>query len=131
MPSPIQNIGQLAIAGARRWRAAVRLLSRRPRAAAVVRGAAGPPRVFPDAHGVRLMLSGAESGECRRAVIGATPHFRVDDIHGARTRHSWRAASRSSAGPHMIARMPDHELWDGVPARSRRQRPRADGRGSD
>ncbi len=64
-----------------------------------------PNLAFFDLGGVRLMLSAAE-GEHQDCVL----YYRVDDINSA-----WRDVLAKGATPgkepHMIAKMPDHELW--------------------
>jgi methylmalonyl-CoA/ethylmalonyl-CoA epimerase len=68
--------------------------------------AAGPNLAFFDCGGTRLMLSPAEGAANGTSVL----YFFVSDID---------AAKRGLAGngvrfidePHVIARMPDHELW--------------------
>jgi methylmalonyl-CoA/ethylmalonyl-CoA epimerase len=70
---------------------------------------APPGLAFFDAHGVRLMLSGPQSGDVVAPSTGAI-YFRVDDIHGAHDALAARGVA-FERGPHMVARMPDHELW--------------------
>jgi predicted enzyme related to lactoylglutathione lyase len=63
---------------------------------------------FFDCGGVRLMLSRAEKPEFDHP--GSVLYFKVDDIAAAHR----ELAARSVAflgEPHLIARMPDHELW--------------------
>ena len=67
-----------------------------------------PPKLaFFDCDGVRLMLSPSEAnGECFSSVI----YFKVDDI--AKTYDSMRSKGVVFEDePHLIAKMPDHELW--------------------
>jgi predicted enzyme related to lactoylglutathione lyase len=68
--------------------------------------AAGPQLAFFDAGGTRLMLSPAEGEATGTSVL----YFLVTDIDAV-----WRALGERGAArigePHMIARMPDHELW--------------------
>jgi methylmalonyl-CoA/ethylmalonyl-CoA epimerase len=63
---------------------------------------------FFDCGGVRLMLSIPETPEYDHP--GSVLYFKVDDIDAA-----FRELSGRSVGflgePHLIARMPDHELW--------------------
>ena len=67
---------------------------------------AGPNLAFFDCDGVRLMLSTAEGEAAGTSVL----YYLVTDIQA-------RQASLAAAGvrfvgeAHMIARMPDHELW--------------------
>ena len=67
---------------------------------------ATPPMAFFDCGGVRLMLSTAESGETYSSVI----YYRVADIRQAFGALSGRGV-RFEGEPHLVARMPDHELW--------------------
>lgn len=87
-----------------------------PRAVAFYRDALGmrllfeaPPKMaFFDCGGVRLMLSLPENAEYDHA--GSILYFKVDDIeqaHGALAARGVAFADR----PHLVARMPDHELW--------------------
>ena len=57
---------------------------------------------------VRLMLSLPETGEHdhRSSIL----YFRVEDIHEARAELVERGVPFDDE-PHLIARMPDHELW--------------------
>ena len=57
---------------------------------------------------VRLMLSVAESPEFDHP--SSIVYFRVDDIHEARAELSRRGVPFDDE-PHLIAKMPDHELW--------------------
>ena len=68
---------------------------------------AGPLSFF-DCGGVRLMLARPEKPEFDHP--GSVIYFKVDDIE---TRHR-ELQGRGVAfidSPHLIARMPDHELW--------------------
>ena len=69
-----------------------------------------PPKLaFFDCGGVRLMLAEPASGEevhGRASVL----YFKVDDIHAAH-RALVENGVEFTGMPHMIARMPDHELW--------------------
>jgi methylmalonyl-CoA/ethylmalonyl-CoA epimerase len=56
---------------------------------------------------IRLMLSDAEKPD---EHYGSVIYFKVADIHQAHATLSARGAVFEGA-PHMIARMPDHELW--------------------
>jgi methylmalonyl-CoA/ethylmalonyl-CoA epimerase len=62
---------------------------------------------FFDCGGVRLMLSTGEKPPDRYNSI---LYFRVDDIQATHARLSGSAV-RFDREPHLIARMPDHELW--------------------
>jgi methylmalonyl-CoA/ethylmalonyl-CoA epimerase len=67
---------------------------------------ASPTLTFFDCGGVRLMLSPAEGDAAGTSVL----YYLVSDIQA---RHDALAAKgvRFVGEPHMIARMPDHELW--------------------
>lgn len=84
------------------------------RATAFYRDALGLPFLFSappglsffDCGGVRLMLSKAEGEAAGTSAL----YYLVDDIQAARD--SLAAKGVTFVGePHMIARMPDHELW--------------------
>lgn len=84
------------------------------RATAFYRDALGLPFLFSappglsffDCGGVRLMLSKAEGETAGTSAL----YYLVDDIEA--TRDSLAAKGVTFVGePHMIARMPDHELW--------------------
>lgn len=62
---------------------------------------------FFDCGGVRLMLS---TGEKPSERYNSILYFRVDDIQAAHDLLKDRGVSFERE-PHMIARMPDHELW--------------------
>ena len=87
-----------------------------PRAVAFYRDTLGmrllfevPPKMaFFDCAGVRLMLSLPETAEFDHA--GSVLYFRVDDIEQAHAQFSDRGVTFLDK-PHLIARMPDHELW--------------------
>jgi len=67
---------------------------------------AGPSLSFFDCGGVRLMLSPAEGEASGTSVL----YYFVTDIAG--TQRALAARGVAFIGePHMIARMPDHELW--------------------
>lgn len=68
---------------------------------------AGPDLSFFDCGGVRLMLSKPEK---EFDHPGSVLYFRVDDIHAAHRILSGRGVEFIDA-PHLIARLPDHELW--------------------
>jgi methylmalonyl-CoA/ethylmalonyl-CoA epimerase len=61
---------------------------------------------FFDCGGVRLMLSGSETGETYSSIL----YFKVPDIQAAYATLSGRGVPLEGE-PHLIARMPDHELW--------------------
>lgn len=87
-----------------------------PRAVAFYRDALGmrllfeaPPKMaFFDCAGVRLMLSLPETPEYDHA--GSPLYFRVDDIGQAYAALKERGVPFVDQ-PHLVARMPDHELW--------------------
>ena len=68
---------------------------------------APPGLAFFDVGGVRLMLDGPAAAE---AGHGAIIYYRVADLHGTHEALTARGVRFESA-PHLIARMPDHELW--------------------
>ena len=70
--------------------------------------AAGPNLAFLDVGGVRLMLAAPEPGFTPGA--SSMLYFRVADIHAAHARLAERGVAFPSV-PHMIAAMPDHDLW--------------------
>ena len=87
-----------------------------PRAVAFYRDALGlkplpipaPPNLaFFDCDGIRLMLSLPE-GDFDHP--GSVLYFKVGDIHAAHDALAERGVSFLGK-PHLIARMPDHELW--------------------
>ena len=68
-----------------------------------------PPKLaFFDCGGIRLMLSPPEEAEFDHP--GSILYYKVDDIQA-----TWKALSDHGADlrsePHLLARMPDHELW--------------------
>jgi methylmalonyl-CoA/ethylmalonyl-CoA epimerase len=66
-----------------------------------------PNMAFFDCDGIRLMLSPSEkSGETFSSII----YFKVADIHAAAAGLAVRGLTFEQA-PHLVARMPDHELW--------------------
>jgi methylmalonyl-CoA/ethylmalonyl-CoA epimerase len=87
-----------------------------PRAVAFYRDALGmrllfeaPPKMaFFDCGTVRLMLSLPETAEYDHP--GSVLYFRVDDIDQAYAQLKERGVMFRDQ-PHLIARMPDHELW--------------------
>ena len=63
---------------------------------------------FFDCAGVRLMLSKPERPDFDRP--GSILYFKVDDIHASRATLIERGVEFIDE-PHLIARLPDHELW--------------------
>jgi methylmalonyl-CoA/ethylmalonyl-CoA epimerase len=86
-----------------------------PRAVAFYRDAlgldylfeAGPLAFFMCGH-VRIMLSVAEQSEFDHP--SSIVYFRVADIHAARSELAGRGVPFEDE-PHLIAEMPDHDLW--------------------
>ena len=86
------------------------------RASAFYEGALGlkllfkapPGLAFFDCGGVRLMLTRPEKPEFDHP--GSILYFAVPDIHAAHARMKENGV-RFEDEPHMIARMPDHDLW--------------------
>jgi methylmalonyl-CoA/ethylmalonyl-CoA epimerase len=70
---------------------------------------APPGLAFFDCGGIRLMLSAPENGQAAAPSTG-TIYFRVADIRAAHAALSARGVTFEDE-PHLIARMPDHELW--------------------
>ena len=68
----------------------------------------GGPLAFLTCGDVRLMLTKPESDEFDHP--SSTLYFRVDDIEAARAELLERGVPFDDE-PHLIARMPDHELW--------------------
>ena len=68
---------------------------------------APPGLAFLDCGGVRLMLAANPAGE--RGAAGVI-YYRVADLDAAYTALRERGASFVDQ-PHMIVRLPDHELW--------------------
>ncbi|HEY5872299.1 MAG TPA: VOC family protein [Gaiellaceae bacterium] len=68
----------------------------------------GGPLAFLTCGDVRLMLTKPESDEFDHP--SSTLYFRVDDIEAARAELVERGVPFDDE-PHLIARMPDHELW--------------------
>ena len=68
---------------------------------------AGPLSFF-DIGGVRLMISRAEKPEFDHH--GSVLYYKVDDIEAHHRELSARGVKFIDS-PHLIARMPDHELW--------------------
>jgi methylmalonyl-CoA/ethylmalonyl-CoA epimerase len=104
MPTPIRNIGQIAIN-----------THDIPRAVAFYRDALGleylfeaGPLAFFICGDVRIMLSVAESPEFDHP--SSIVYFRVDDIHAARTELAGRGVPFEDE-PHLVAELEDHDLW--------------------
>ena len=121
MPTPIESIGQIAIS--------THDLSR---AVAFYRDALGldylfeaGPLAFFMCGDVRLMLAVPENAEVDHP--SSAIYFRVEDIDAARAELAGRGVAFDDE-PHLIARMPDHELWMTF-FRPRPKPPRADERG--
>ena len=69
---------------------------------------APPGLAFFDCAGQRLMLAMPEAGA---EPTGNSPlYFRVPDVHAAHRALAARGATFVDQ-PHLVARMPDHELW--------------------
>lgn len=64
--------------------------------------------VFFDCAGVRLMLEG--SANTVQAAAGVCHYFKVDSIPDSVAELKGRGL-RFEDNPHLIAKMPDHELW--------------------
>ena len=69
---------------------------------------APPGLAFFSCGNVRLMLSRPEAASAER--FSAAIYFKVPDIQGAHRALSSRGIT-FEAEPHLVARMPDHELW--------------------
>lgn len=101
----IERIGQIAIPVADLERAVtfyadvlgLRLLFRAP-----------PGLAFFDCGGVRLMLSRPEGAET--PACAGLPYYVVPDIGAAHTALVDRGVAFVGA-PHLVARLPDHDLW--------------------
>jgi methylmalonyl-CoA/ethylmalonyl-CoA epimerase len=86
-----------------------------PRATAFYRDALGmkflfevPRMAFFDCAGVRLLLALPEGEESDHP--SSILYFKVDDIHRATSALQEQSVSFTSP-PHLIAEMPDHDLW--------------------
>ena len=104
MTTPVTSIGQISIR-----------VHDIDRAVAFYRDALGldflfdaGPLAFLTCGDVRLMLTKPESDEFDHP--SSTLYFRVDDIEAARAELVERGVPFEDE-PHLIARMPDHELW--------------------
>ncbi len=69
---------------------------------------APPKMAFFDCGGIRLMLSLPEVPEFDHPA--SILYYKVDDIHAAHAALRERGADIRSE-PHLVAKMPDHELW--------------------
>jgi methylmalonyl-CoA/ethylmalonyl-CoA epimerase len=67
-----------------------------------------PGLAFFDCGGVRLMLSRAEDPKLDHKA--SILYYRVADIEAVHAALAERGV-RFEQGPHLVARMPDHELW--------------------
>ena len=68
-----------------------------------------PPKLaFFDCNGIRLMLGVPEKPQFDHP--GSIIYYKVADIEGTYTTLSARGVTFDGA-PHLIARLPDHELW--------------------
>ena len=87
-----------------------------PRAVAFYRDVLGmkfvfqapPALAFFDCGGVRLMLDAAAEGEFNHP--GSILYYKVDDIAAVHADLHSKGVEFHSA-PHLIAKLPDHELW--------------------
>jgi predicted enzyme related to lactoylglutathione lyase len=87
-----------------------------PRAVAFYRDALGlpflfeaPPKMaFFNCGGIRLMLGVPEEAELDHP--GSILYFNVDDIRATHTAFRERGVTFRTE-PHLVAKMPDHELW--------------------
>jgi methylmalonyl-CoA/ethylmalonyl-CoA epimerase len=64
--------------------------------------------VFSDCDGVRLMLEGNPKEDIEPS--GVCIYFKVTDIEGVYASLQERGVAFEDC-PHLVARMPDHELW--------------------
>lgn len=69
---------------------------------------AAPGLSFFDAGGTRLMLARAERPDLDHKA--SIVYYRVADIEAAHAALAGRGV-RFETGPHLVARLPDHELW--------------------
>ena len=68
---------------------------------------APPGLAFFDLAGIRLMLDGPAADQ---AGSGSVIYFKVSELHEAFSTLSKRGVN-FEANPHLIAKLPDHELW--------------------
>ena len=67
-----------------------------------------PPGLgFFDLDGVRLMLDGPAGAQAGNSSV---IYYKVPDLHAAFTTLSQRGV-QFEAKPHLVAKLPDHELW--------------------
>ena len=104
MSTPIENIGQIAIT-----------THDLPASVEFYRDKLGLEYLFEAGHlaffmcgDVRLMVAVPETREVDHP--SSTIYFRVEDIEAARAELASRGVPFDDE-PHLIARMPDHELW--------------------
>jgi methylmalonyl-CoA/ethylmalonyl-CoA epimerase len=70
-----------------------------------------PNLAFLDCGGIRLMLTPAENGpEGKPRWFSSILYFKVDDIESATETLKSRGLGFDQE-PHLVAKMPDHELW--------------------
>jgi len=69
---------------------------------------APPALAFFDCGGIRLMLDAAAEGEFNHP--GSILYYKVDDISAVHADLQAKGVEFLGA-PHMIAKLPDHELW--------------------
>lgn len=69
---------------------------------------APPQMAFFDCGGIRLMLGVPTEPEFDH--LGSVLYFRVDDIRSVHATYQERGVTFRGE-PHLVARMPDHELW--------------------
>ena len=75
---------------------------------------APPGLAFFDCGGVRLMLTLPEGPSQDHPHASSVIYYVVDDIEAAWSAVTARGAKPATAGapePHLIARLPDHDLW--------------------
>ena len=104
MTTPIQNIGQIAL---RTHDIAAAVAFYRDTLGLEYLFEAGP-LAFCRCGDVRIMLAVPENAEVDHP--SSIVYFRVEDVHGARTELGERGVPFEDE-PHLIATMPDHELW--------------------
>lgn len=104
LPSPLGPLGQIALT-----------VQDLDRAVAFYKETLGLPLLFQfpglaffNLHGIRLMLSRGE-GEPKEPH-GTVLYFKTDDLRGGFATLKERGVTVLSE-PHLIAKMPDHELW--------------------
>jgi catechol 2,3-dioxygenase-like lactoylglutathione lyase family enzyme len=105
MTTPLQSVGQISIR-TKDLPAAVAFY--RDRLGLDFLFEAGPALAFFMCGNVRLMLTVPESAEFDHP--SSTIYFRVDDLDAAYEELRGRGVPFDDE-PHLIAKMPDHELW--------------------